>query len=176
MTRYLIAFAVLVAGATACSKPQVTPTDTLTTRIAALEDRVAIKELVDTFSNLADTKEVEKQTLLFTEDATVETIVGGKVVTSLRGRAQIGETFGKFLAGFETVYHANGQLTLTLQGDSASGTSYCLVGLVANVEGKKMLTSIQVFYQDAYVLQGGRWLIAKRKSTFAIRETRELQQ
>jgi ketosteroid isomerase-like protein len=173
MTRYIIAFALLVSGS-ACSKPKAAPTDTLTARIAALEDRVAIKELVDTFSNLADTKEIDKQILLFTEDAQVVTIVNGQAGAPLRGRAQIGETFRKFLQNFETVYHANGQLTLTLDGDKASGTSYCLVSLVANADGKKTLTSIKVYYQDTHVRQAGRWLISNRKSTFALRETREL--
>ena len=74
------------------------------------------------------------------------------------------------------MYHANGQLVLTLNGDTASGTSYCLVSLVANADGKKTVTSIKVFYQDTYVRQAGRWLISKRKATFALRETRELPQ
>ena len=42
---------------------------TLEQRIEAIEDRMAIKNVVDTFSTLADTKEVELQGLLFTEDA-----------------------------------------------------------------------------------------------------------
>ncbi|MBS0590427.1 MAG: nuclear transport factor 2 family protein, partial [Proteobacteria bacterium] len=41
----------------------------LTQRLQQLEDRVALKTLVDTFSNLADTKSVDEQVLLFTEDA-----------------------------------------------------------------------------------------------------------
>lgn len=45
---------------------------TLTERLQQLEDRAALKALVDTFSNLADTKSVDAQVLLFTEDATVD--------------------------------------------------------------------------------------------------------
>ena len=41
--------------------------DNLNKGISEIEDKIAIKNLVDTFSILADTKEVEKQTLLFTE-------------------------------------------------------------------------------------------------------------
>jgi 2-hydroxy-3-keto-5-methylthiopentenyl-1-phosphate phosphatase len=173
--RYIITI-VLLFATSACPRAAAAPDDSLGTRLAIIEDRVALKELVDTFSNLADQKETDKQTLLFTEDAELETISGGKSVTSLRGRAQIGEAFRNFLAGFETVYHANGQLVLTLNGDSAAGTSYCLVTLVANADGKKMATSIKVYYQDTYVRHAGRWLISKRKATFAVRETRELTQ
>ena len=55
-----------------------------TVRLTEIEDRMAIKNLVDTFSVLADVKETEKQTSLFTEDALVETFIGGKLVTSLK--------------------------------------------------------------------------------------------
>lgn len=42
---------------------------TLEQRIQRLEDQTAIKHLVDTFSNLADDKDVASQMPLFTEDA-----------------------------------------------------------------------------------------------------------
>src|SRR5881275_3173360 len=108
------------------------------TSIQAIEDRLALKKLVDTFSTLADQKETEKQTLLFTEDAVSETFVNGQVVSSLKGRKQIGETFAAFLNNFETVYHINGQQTVTLNGDKATGISYCLVILIGTQNGKKM--------------------------------------
>ena len=114
--------------------------DNLNKRISEIEDRIAIKNLVDTFSILADTKEVEKQTLLFTEDATVESYSNGQRSTLLTGRKQIGEVFGNFLSGFETVYHINGQQTVTLNGDKASGISYCAVTLIGVENGKKMKT------------------------------------
>lgn len=43
----------------------------VTTRINEIEDRIAIKNLVDTFSVLADVKDIKTQVLLFTENATV---------------------------------------------------------------------------------------------------------
>jgi hypothetical protein len=147
----------------------------LATRIAALEDRAAIKQLVDTFSVLADVKKTQEQTLLFTEDAAVSTTVNGQVVSSLRGREQIGAAFATFLSGFDTVYHANAQLDLTLNGDTASGISYCLVTLIGPENGKRMKTSMLVIYNDSYVRQDGRWLIADRKSTFVTREQEEVR-
>jgi hypothetical protein len=42
-------------------------------RLQQIEDRVSIKSVVDTFSTLADQKDVASQLSLFTEDATVET-------------------------------------------------------------------------------------------------------
>jgi hypothetical protein len=63
--------------------------------------------------------------------------------------------FGAFLANFETVYHFNGQQTVTLDGDRASGTSYCLVTLIGDEDGRRMQTTIGVIYND----ENGRWLI-----------------
>ena len=141
-----------------------------------IEDKMALKYLVDIFSTWADQKETQKQTFLFTEDATVETFIGGQLVTSLKGRQQIGEAFGNYLALFETVYHLNGQQTVTIHGEQASGISYCLVTLIGLENGKKMKTTSGVYYHDEYVKQNGNWLIAKRTSTFSWQEKTELAQ
>lgn len=143
-------------------------------RIAELEDRVALKNLVDTFSNLSDTKEAELQAQLFTEDATVKTLIDGKVAVELKGRKQIAEVFGNFLATQETIYHMNGQQTVTLNGDSATGISYCQVAMIATVEGKRMITQQGVRYNDEYKKINGRWYIKNRISNFMWRDTREL--
>ncbi len=102
--------------------------------------------------------------------------MNGQVVSSLKGRRQIGDTFAAFLGTFETVYHLNGQQTVTLHGDKATGTSYCFVTLIGMQEGKRMKTSIGAYYQDEFVRQNGRWLIAHRKATLQCTYvTREVQ-
>ena len=94
-TRNLIAALLVIATTGACTSMKTQgPTQSnedLATRIAVLEDRAAIKQLVDRFSVLADVKKTQEQTVLFTEDATVSTTVNGQVVSSLRGRQQLGE-------------------------------------------------------------------------------------
>ena len=157
-------------------KAQSKNNDDLARRITAIEDKMALKELVDTFSNLADQKDTDKQTLLFTENGIVETLVNGQPAGALEGRKQIGDTFGSFLKNFEVVYHSNGQQTVTLNGDKATGTSYCFVVLIGNENGKRMKTSMGVYYYDQFVREGGRWLIAKRQSTFAWRDHSEVGQ
>ena len=139
-----------------------------------VEDRLALKELVDTLSNLADKKDVHAQVQLFTPDATSQTYVDGKLVSDLKGRDQMEKTFGAFLANFGTVYHFNGQQVVKLDGDKASGTSYCTVTLIGDEGGKKMKTTIGVIYEDQFVRQEGRWLIAKRRANFDWQEKREL--
>lgn len=63
-----------------------------------IQDRQALKDLVDTFSNLADEKKVAEQMPLFTQDAQVTTYIGGKLFADMHGRAEIEKVFTDFLA------------------------------------------------------------------------------
>ena len=131
-----------------------------------IEDRLALKELVDIFSILADEKKTEQQTFLFTENAEVISILNGKANPALVGRKQIGEAFAGFLNLFETVYHLNGQQTVSINGNAATGTSYCQVTLIATENDKKMKTTFGIIYNDEFLKVNGHWLINKRKSNF----------
>lgn len=143
-------------------------------RIQRLEDLAAIKYLVDTFSNLADDKDVAGQMPLFTEDATVDTYFGDTLFASMRGREEIGKVFSGFIANFEALYHVNGQMTVDIDGDRASSTHYCLVVLVSDEQGKKSKNFNGVIYKDEYVRRDGQWLIAKRLARFTWRDVSEL--
>jgi ketosteroid isomerase-like protein len=154
------------------AKAQTMSGQDITARLQQLEDRAALKSLVDIFSNLADAKDVQGQLLLFTEDATVDSYVGGQLVSSLKGRDQIGQAFSAYLAQFDAVYHQNGQQTVELHGDRATGVAYSLVVLIGMENGKRVRTTSGVTYEDEYIRRDGRWLIARRKSHFVWR-TRE---
>jgi len=139
-------------------------------RLAAIEDKMAIKYIVDEFSNLADTKEIDKQVLLFTEDGVVESASSGQPGSVLKGRAQLKQAFSAFLSNFHTVYHQNGQQTIDLQGDKAEATSYCRVILVGKQNGKEAKTTLYTIYKDLFVKENGKWLIKHRTSNFVHRE------
>ncbi|MGO7591709.1 nuclear transport factor 2 family protein [Rhizobium leguminosarum] len=147
---------------------------TIEQRLQTIEDKAALKTLVDTFSNLADTKDVAAQVLLFTEDATVTSVSGGEAGSTFAGRKAIGDAFGGYLANFETVYHINGQQTVELNGDTATGTAYCLVVLIADENGKRIKNTAGVTYHDEYIRRDGQWLIAKRTSHFTWRDQEEM--
>ena len=144
-------------------------------RLAAIEDKMAIKYVVDEFSNLADTKEIDKQVLLFTEDGVVESISNGQPGAPLKGREQLNQAFSAFLSNFHTVYHQNGQQTINLNGDKAEATSYCRVILVGKQDGKEMKTTLYTIYKDSFVKQNGKWLIKHRTSNFVHREVEAVQ-
>ena len=141
-----------------------------------VEAKIALKELVDTFSILADRKEARKQEELFTEDARVITYVNGAVVADLTGRQQIGDRFEAFLRNFDTVYHFNGQHLVTVNGNTASGTLYCLTYLFRTQDAKTFKQTIGVRYNDRYVLVNGGWLISRRESFFEWQTNEELRE
>jgi ketosteroid isomerase-like protein len=139
-----------------------------------LEDRISIRELIDRVSILGDQREVKQQVQLFSEDAISETYSGNTVLLKLKGRKEMEQAFTDFLQNFETVYHLNGQQTVTINGDHATGTSYCQVTLIRSENSKKMKTTIGVLYHDDYIRLNNRWLIAKRIGNFNWQEKREI--
>lgn len=136
------------------------------------KNQAELKELVDTFSILADKKDTDAQTFLFTEDAQVYNYDEDKLITVLKGREEIGKAFRDYLALFETVYHINGQQTVNIDGDKADGISYCQVVLVRTENGEKIALIRGVYYNDEYTNINGKWLISKRTSNFVWNDSR----
>ncbi|MGP1516705.1 MAG: nuclear transport factor 2 family protein [Ottowia sp.] len=148
----------------------------MTLTLQQIQDRFALKHLVDHFSNLADVKDVDAQLPLFAEDAQVETYIKGELFANAQGRAEIGEVFKNYLAQFHTVYHLNGQQTVEFTGeDSAEGITYCQVALVAEKDGKDEMLTHYVRYSDSYARIGGEWLIQKRVANFMYSETLKVE-
>jgi hypothetical protein len=141
-----------------------------------VEAKIALRELVDTFSLLADRKEAWKQTELFTENARVVTYANGAVAADLTGRQAIGSTFDNFLKNFDVVYHFNGQHVVALNGNRATGQLYCVTWLFSTERDKKFKTTIGVRYNDEYQLVNGHWLISKRTSYFEWQTKEEVKQ
>jgi len=166
--------ALMLAAASASG--QSAPAPSLEQRIALIEDKMAIKQVVDVFSNLADTKEIAKQVLLFTEDGVVESVSSGQPGATLKGRDQLKAAFSAFLANFHTVYHQNGHQTIDeLTASTAKTTSYCRVILVGAADGKETKTTLYVIYKDSFVKENGKWFIKHRLSNFVRREVEQVK-
>ncbi|MDC6390621.1 nuclear transport factor 2 family protein [Maribacter sp. PR1] len=139
-----------------------------------LEDRIALRKLIDDVSILADKKDFHNQVQLFTEDGISETFAEGTTILKLKGRNEMSKAFSEFLKKIDTVYHLNGQQIVTIDGDGASGTSYCMITLIGTENGKKIRTNIGAVYQDTYVRENNCWLISKRIGNFDWQEKIEL--
>jgi len=131
-----------------------------------LEDRIALRELVDKVSLLADKKDFNNQVQLFTQDGVSETFAEGTSILKLKGRKEMSKAFGEFLKNVDIIYHFNGQHVVTINGDGATGTSYCMITLIGMENGRKIKTIIGAVYRDTYVRENNRWLISKRIGNF----------
>jgi hypothetical protein len=97
---------------------------------------------------------------LFTEEGTVRVYLGGpsttETVQSLRGRADLAEAF-MVLDRYKHTTHLNGQCTIQLEGDRATGESYCLAHHVWVQDGQRTLMVMSIRYLDTFIRVGGRW-------------------
>jgi ketosteroid isomerase-like protein len=140
-----------------------------------LEAKSALKALVDTFSNLADENRIPDQMLLLTPDTNVQVYMGDELMVDISGIQQIEETFTAFAANMKRSFHMNGQQVVEIDGDSATGISYCQVKHVSEEDGREVITDSSVRYHDEYIRQDGRWYINTRIARFTVIDKRTLQ-
>lgn len=126
-----------------------------------ITDRIEIQDLINTYSHCADNREAQKQAELFTENALVKVFNGKSTepVQTLRGRKALENGF-QVLKQYDVTTHFNGQNTLTVNGNKATGEVYCLAHHIKNAEKSLLVMSIR--YHDTYTKQNGKWLFSER--------------
>ncbi len=148
-------------------------------RTEELMNKMELRELVDTFANLADVKDAKSQGDLFLPDGTLEFQMGfDGEIKHIVGREALVTAFAATIDPCVSVYHMNGQQTISLSEDmtEATGTAYCVATLVNEEDGKMIVTDNKVRYTDEYRKVDGKWYIQKRRTTFLISEKHELNQ
>jgi hypothetical protein len=86
-------------------------------------DRLAIRELVDAYAHCADRRDAEGQKSLFAQDAHFVVYMdgqGSEPTQVLDGREALTPVFAD-LNRYQATMHFNGQSTITLDGDRATG-------------------------------------------------------
>jgi ketosteroid isomerase-like protein len=139
-------------------------------------DHLAIRELVDAYAHCADRRDGEGQMALFTEDTRFLVFMDAKASApsqTITRRADLKPVFDD-LRQYETTTHFNGQSTVALNGDAATGESYCLAHHVQVRDGRRSLMVASIRYLDSFTKQGGRWLFAERRLMVDWIETRPL--
>jgi ketosteroid isomerase-like protein len=140
-------------------------------------DRLAIRELVDAYAHCADRRDAEGQKALFTEDTHFVVHMNGEAsepTQELAGREALTPVFEN-LNTYEATMHFNGQSTIALDGDRATGESYCMAHhLSVGEDGQRTLMIAAIRYDDVFVKQAGGWLFAERRLLVDWIETRPL--
>lgn len=148
--------------------------DTLSPLEAA--DRLAIRTLVDAYARCADRRDAAGQMALFTEDARFLVFMDSRnpePSQEIGRRADLAPVF-EHLNTYEATTHFNGQSTVVLDGDHATGESYCLAHHVQAVDGKRTLMVASIRYLDRFVKTSEKWLFRERKLMVDWIETRPM--
>jgi ketosteroid isomerase-like protein len=128
-------------------------------------DRLAIRELVETYAHCADRRDAKGQMSLFTEDTHFVVYMNAKDPTpslDLHSREALAPVFAE-LNKYDATTHFVGQSTIfTLTGDRATGEAYCLAHHVTVDGGKRRLMLASLRYLDTFVKMDGAWLFAER--------------
>jgi hypothetical protein len=130
-----------------------------------LADRLAIRALVDAYAHCADRRDADGQKALFTDDTHFVVYMDGEGTDpsqELNGREALTPVFAD-LNRYEATTHFNGQSTIALDGDRATGESYCLAHHLYTEGGERKLMVASLRYRDTFVKRDGAWLFAERK-------------
>ncbi len=137
-------------------------------------DRLAIRELVDAYAHCADRRDAVGQKSLFTEDTHFVVYMDGRgsePTQVLDGREALTPVFDD-LNRYQATMHFNGQSTIALEGDRATGESYCIAHHLFTDNGERKLMVAWLRYADMFVKVDGDWLFAERNLYVDWAETR----
>jgi hypothetical protein len=138
-------------------------------------DRLAIRELIDAYAHCADRRDAKGQMALFTGDTRFLVFMdatAAEPTQELNGRESLAPVFDD-LNQYVATMHFNGQSTILLDEDRATGESYCLAHhLKVGQDGQYTMMIASIRYLDELVKQDGRWLFAERRLMVNWTETR----
>ena len=149
---------------------------TAMTEITPVEqaDRLAIRELVDAYAHCADRRDADGQKSIFTEDTHFVVYMdgqGSEPTQVLDGREALTPVFDD-LNRYQATMHFNGQSTVAVDGERATGESYCIAHHLFTENGERKLMIAWLRYGDTFVKVDGAWLFAERELYVDWTETR----
>ena len=139
-------------------------------------DRLALRELFDAYAHCADRRDAEGQKALFTDDTRFAVYMdgeGSEPTYVLQGREALTPVFDD-LNRYEVTTHFNGQSTVAIDGNRATGESYTIAHHVYTEDGTRMMMVAWLRYLDTFTKIEQTWYIAERKIVLEWSETRPL--
>jgi hypothetical protein len=134
--------------------------------MTTVSDHQAIRDLVDGWAHFADRRLRRQQAELFTPDGKVAVYPGDPGSTEpmqvIQGKAALATSF-EILQTYDVTTHVNGQSTINVDGDTATGESYCLAHHVWTENGQRVLLVLSIRYLDTFVRYDGEWRFSDRK-------------
>jgi hypothetical protein len=137
-------------------------------------DRLAIRELFDAYAHCADRRDAEGQKALFTADTRFAVFMSGAGTDAtyvLEGRESLTPVFAD-LNQYDVTTHFNGQSTIELDGDRATGESYTIAHHLSTTDGQRKIMIASLRYMDTFAKIEGAWYFAERNLILDWSETR----
>ena len=137
-------------------------------------DRLAIRTLVDAYAHCADRRDADGQKALFTPDTHFVVHMdgqGSEPSYALDGREALTPVFDD-LNRYQATMHFNGQSAIALDGNRATGESYCIAHHLFTEAGERKLMVAWLRYGDTFVNVDGAWRFAERNLYVDWTETR----
>jgi hypothetical protein len=139
-----------------------------------LKTKDELRNLIDNYAYLSDEWKISEVLDLFTPDVTYKVYMNGALVADVSGRENMERDFNLHATQVKKYFTLNGQHTVKIDNDSATGVSFTQIKMIREVEGKDILTDYSVKYDDTYIFQKGKWLIKDRVAHFLIIESRTI--
>ena len=140
------------------------------------DDRLKTRELVDAYAHCADRRDAKGQMSLFTQNTHFVVFMdvrSEKPSMELNRREELAPVFDE-LNKYDATTHFMGQSTVVLDGDRATGETYCIAHHVSAFEGKRTLFIASLRYYDVFAKVEGKWLFAERKIIVDWTDTRPI--
>jgi hypothetical protein len=126
--------------------------------------RIALRALVDEYALASDTADLERFGSLFTLDGEfVMSTPGSSETITARGREQVkyGPSGNQM---FERTFHAVHNHIVEIDGDHATGTTYCTARhLLRKADDSLEVILAPILYRDEYELTDEGWKFSRRE-------------
>jgi hypothetical protein len=141
---------------------------------AQAADRLAIRELFDAYAQCADRRDADGQKSLFTIDTRFAVFMDGEGTEPtyvLEGREALTPVFAD-LNRYQATTHFNGQSTVDIDGDHATGESYTIAHHLYTEDDQRKIMTAALRYHDRFAKLDGAWYFEERNLILDWSETR----
>jgi uncharacterized protein (TIGR02246 family) len=140
-----------------------------------LEDRLALRALVDTYAEAVDRKDADAVAALFASDGRLvvpDPERPGEVLGDRSGRAEILDALGHLQRYTELTHVVGGQVLR--DGPVVTGVTTCVANHVYDRHDETRLLVMGIHYHDTYGREGDGWCFAERDLRIGWRDDRIL--
>jgi uncharacterized protein (TIGR02246 family) len=141
-------------------------------------DKLALRELVDSYAQHVDRRHAESVAALFTADGRLVSRLhnaAGDAPIVRRGRQEIAAALVAGLERYIATTHVVGGQVVAIDGDAASGDAVCLAHHVYESHGSRRMLVMAVRYTDTFARQPEGWGFAERQLHLDWREDRMME-